>query len=254
MLLCPGWGLISIGWDVVCRMESRICSVPLTVLYSGSDLQLWAQQRGAGPVCDSCWPACVCEHHRSKNIPPELPVHRAQTTFFFLPFLHLIPLPLSHHFSQLFLLSCYLWRLRITATTFILYTQSPFSLPLETGLQLLLACWAQPGAAFGPWSHLSLPWDWLLGPSWRPRQDILFAGVLKAQLLPFSLSWNFFCRVSSTWACSRCPLAPAPSLRGASSRSRWSAWQGRRGLVRSSCTLTSWAETPGTIPSAFPLP
>lgn len=54
MLLCPGWGLIATGWDVVCGVESSICSVPLTVLYSGSDLELWGQQRGAGPVFGSC--------------------------------------------------------------------------------------------------------------------------------------------------------------------------------------------------------
>ena len=49
----------TVGWDMVCTMEvrhlpatsrGRSCSVALTVPCSGSDLELWGQERGAGPV------------------------------------------------------------------------------------------------------------------------------------------------------------------------------------------------------------
>lgn len=54
-------------------------------------------------------------------------------------------------------------------------------MPLRTGLQLLLACSSHPGAAFGPWSHPSLPWDWGLGPGWRTRSGILLAGAAQGK-------------------------------------------------------------------------
>lgn len=95
----------------------------------------------------------------------------------------------------------------IIPTTFILYTQTPFSLPLVTGLQLLLFYWSQPGAAFGPsFTALGLgAWAQL-----EAKAGYTLCWDAQGTAISHQPLWNFFCRITSLLACSWCPPALAP--------------------------------------------
>lgn len=176
MLLCPGWGLITTGWDVVCG--------------GGPSSPSYKQRQELLSPCECCGVRrgeqvlCLVPASRSKSVNTtytEYPCLNSQTIdtrspcFFF--FLVLVSPVISHSSALLF----YPWRLKdpschlhpLHPNFFLCATQERPAAP--PGLFI------SSEGAFGQWSHPSLPWNWGLGPGWRPRSDVLFAGDAPGQ-------------------------------------------------------------------------
>lgn len=154
----PQGGTWSAGRSPVsAQSHSQSCTLALT----------WScgANRGEQVLC-----LVAASQHRSVNIteaktsPTELPVHRAQTTLLFLlP----SPLPLSHHFSQLFLsLLCYLWRLKdhsyhlhsLHSNSFLSVTWDRLAAPPGLLVSALGCFWAMESSfaalGLGAWAQL----------------------------------------------------------------------------------------------------
>lgn len=213
MLRCPGWGLITAGWDVVCGggPSSPSHKQRQELL---SPCEWCGVRRGEQVLClipasqsksvNTIYTECSCLNSQSTDT--------TSPCFFF--FLVLISPVISHSSALMFYswrlkdLSCHLHPLR--PNFFLCATQerpaTPPGLFISSHLRVPLGNGVIP------------PFPGTGGLGLAGGQEVMYSllGMLQVGLLDISLSWDSFCRLASLSACSQCTLALAPSLLEAS--------------------------------------